>query len=572
MPIKEKKWTLKIANEVQELQLKEQLNIHPILCKLLNQRGIGTYDDAKSYFRPDINSMHSPWFLKGMDRAVDKILDAINNNEKIIVYGDYDVDGTTSVAIVYDFLVQIYKKENLEYYIPDRYKEGYGLSKAGVDYAIENGFTLLITLDCGIKSTDLIDEALKRGTVTIVCDHHIPDNIIPPAFAILNAKQSDCNYPYNDLCACGVGFKLIHTLALRLGLDESNYLKYLEFVAIAIAADIVPLTGENRLLAFHGLKQLNSNPCVGIKSLIEVSGLKGLVNITNLGFLIGPRINAAGRMDDAKKAVSLFLEKDSEKARHFASLLQEDNRSRKETDIHITDDAIQQIENNIQEEKKKSIVVYSPEWHKGVIGIVASRLIERFFKPTIVLTRSGDLISGSARSIPGFNIHDGLIKCKDLLVGFGGHYFAAGMTLLPENIDAFKARFEEVVASSLRDEDYIPTIEIDAEVKLSDLTSSFHNILLQMEPFGPENQRPVFCARNLNDKGSKIVKETHVRFQVEQNGIIFSGICFNQSEKFNRLDLTQPIDLVFSLEENVFNGNVSLQLKVMDFAQSSEKK
>jgi len=570
--MKDKRWILKPEQSLQELQLKEQLNIHPVLCKLLSQRGIINYDNAKSYFRPDLRTMHSPWLLKGMELAVDRILEAITKNEKIIVYGDYDVDGTTSVAIVYDFLVQIYKRENLEYYIPDRYKEGYGLSKHGIDYAIEHGFTLLITLDCGIKSTELIDEALKRGTETIVCDHHLPDSIIPPAVAILNAKQSDCSYPYTDLCACGVGFKLIHALALKLELSEESYLKYLEFVAIAIAADIVPITGENRLLAFHGLKQLNNNPCTGIKSLIDVSGLKGPVNITNLGFLIGPRINAAGRMDDAKKAVSLFLEKDIEKAKHFASLLQEDNRSRKETDIHITDDAIQQIENNILQEKKKSIVVYSPEWHKGVIGIVASRLIERFFKPTIVLTKSGDLISGSARSIPGFNIHDGLTKCKNLLIGFGGHYFAAGMTLHPENIDLFKTKFEEVVASSLRDEDYIPSIEIDAEVKLSDLTPSFHNILLQMEPFGPENQRPIFCVRNLKDRGSKIVKDIHVRFQVEQDGIVFSGICFNQSEKYNRLDLTQPIDLVFSLEENVFNGNVSLQLKVIDFAQSSEKK
>ncbi len=572
MPIKDKKWTLKPNPGLHEKQLKEQLNIHPVLCKLLSQRGVSNYEEAKLYFRPDIGAMHSPWLLKGMELAVGRILDAIKKNEKIIVYGDYDVDGTTSVAIVYDFLSKIYKKENLEYYIPDRYKEGYGLSKAGIDYAIENKFTLLITLDCGIKSTDLIKEALERGTETIVCDHHLPDNSIPPAFAILNAKQPDCTYPYKDLCACGVGFKLIHAIALKMELEQNTYLKYLEFVAIAIAADIVPITGENRLLAFHGLKQLNSNPCIGIKSLIEVSGLKGPVNITNLGFLIGPRINAAGRMDDAKKAVSLFLENDHEKARHFASLLQEDNRTRKETDIFITDDAIKQIENNLEEEKKRSVVVYSPEWHKGVIGIVASRLIERFFKPTIVLTKSGDIIAGSARSIPGFNIHDGLTKCKDLLLGFGGHYFAAGMTLLPENIDLFKARFEEIVASSLRDEDYIPSVEIDAEVSLSDLTGSFYNILLQMEPFGPENQRPVFRIRNVIDKGTKIVKDAHVRFQVEQQGIVFSGICFNQAEKFKGLVLSQPLDLVFTLDENVFNGNVTLQLKVIDFAASSEKK
>lgn len=572
MPIKEKKWTIKHSHTEHEIKLKDELKIHPILCKLLSQRGISTYEQAKSYFRPSLTEMHSPWLLKGMDSAVSRILEAIVNNEKILVYGDYDVDGTTSVAIVYDFLTGIYDKEKITYYIPDRYKEGYGLSKAGIDYAIENQFKLLITLDCGIKSSALIKEALEKGTETIICDHHLPDYEIPPAVAILNAKQTDCNYPYTDLCACGVGFKLIHALALKLELDQNAYLKYLEFVAIAIAADIVPITGENRLLAYHGLKQLNSNPCIGIKSLIEVSGLKGDVNISNLGFLIGPRINAAGRMDDAKKAVSLFLEKDQEKARHYASLLQEDNRSRKETDVNITDDAIQQIENNITEDQKKSIVVYSPDWHKGVIGIVASRLIERFFKPTIVLTKSGDVVAGSARSIPGFNIHDGLTKCKDLLLGFGGHYFAAGMTLLPENIDAFKNRFEEIVSSSLSEDAYTPTIEIDAELMLSDLTSSFHNILLQMEPFGPENQQPVFCVRNLQDKGSKIVKDLHVRFQVQQNGTVFSGICFNRAEKFKRLDLSQPLDLVFTLEENVFNGNVSLQLKVIDFATSVEKR
>jgi single-stranded-DNA-specific exonuclease len=571
MPTKKKRWNL--LNEEKELaaKLQQELNIHPILCQILAQRSIINYNQAKSFFRPSLSEIHSPWLMKDMDIAVLRILDAIEKKEKILIYGDYDVDGTTAVAVLFDFISTFYDPENIEYYIPNRYKEGYGLSKQGVDYTVDNGFTLLITLDCGIKSTELIREAKNRGVETIVCDHHLPGEELPPAIAILNAKQQDCKYPYKELCGCGVAFKLIHALAIKKGFKESSYLKYLELVATAIAADIVPITGENRLLTFHGLKQVNESASIGINALIELSELNGPVNIGSLGFMIGPRINAAGRMDDAKKAVALFIEKDPSKALYIASLLQTDNKHRKEADKEITKDAISMIEENPIELDKKSTVLYSPNWHKGVIGIVASRLLERFFKPTIIFTKSGDIVAGSARSIPGFNIHEGLEQCKELLIGFGGHYFAAGMTLLPENIDAFKNKFEKIVDESLSPHHFIPVIQIDAEVSLSDLTSSFYKILLQMEPFGPDNAKPIFCARGLKNNGSRIVKENHVRFQVEQNGTAFNGIGFNLAEKFNEINDQRFLDLVFTLDENTFNGQTSLQLKVLDLESSSSK-
>jgi single-stranded-DNA-specific exonuclease len=572
MPITYKRWNRLNEKKELALSLQNELKIHPILCQILVQRGILDFNTAKSFFRPTITEIHSPWLMKGMEVAVTRILEAIDNNEKILIYGDYDVDGTTAVAIVFDFISTFFENANLEYYIPNRYKEGYGLSKKGVDYAVENSFRLLITLDCGIKSSELILEAKNRGVDTIICDHHLPGKELPQAVAILNAKQNDCGYPYKELCGCGVGFKLIHAIALKKGFPENSYLKYLELVATAIAADIVPITGENRLLTFHGLKQVNASPSIGIKALIELSELKGPVNISSLGFMIGPRINAAGRMDDAKKAVALFIEKDPSKALYIASLLQTDNNHRKEADKEITKDAISMIEENYIESNKKSTVLYSPEWHKGVIGIVASRLLERFYKPTIIFTKSGDVVAGSARSIPGFNIHEGLEQCRELLIGFGGHYFAAGMTLLPENIEAFKNKFEKIVDDTLEPHHFIPVIHIDAEVLLSDLTPMFFNIMQQMEPFGPENAKPIFCATKLKNAGSRIVKENHVRFQVEQNGTMYNGIGFNLAEKYNEIADQSILDLVFTLEENAFNGQTSLQLKVIDVASTVTNK
>lgn len=567
----ERRWKVNQTDAERTAALQQSLKIHATLCGILVSRGVEDYDNAKLYFRPQLEQLHDPILMKDMSIAVARIVQAIEENEKILIYGDYDVDGTTSVAIMYDFLCTIYDKEKLDYYIPNRYKEGYGLSQMGIEFAIENGFNLLITLDCGIKSVDLIHKASLNNIDTIVCDHHLPGSTLPPAVAILNAKQSDCPYPYKDLCACGVGFKLIQALANTLKIEDSMYLPYLELVATAIAADIVPITGENRTLAFLGIKQANENPSTGIKALIELSKVQQSLTVSSLAFMIGPRINAAGRMDDAKKAVSLFIERDEEKARAIALLLQNDNSNRREADANITIEAIAQIEADPSFESKKAIVVYDANWHKGVIGIVASRLLERYYKPTIVLTNSGSLVAGSARSIPGFNIHDGLEHCSDLLFGFGGHYFAAGMTLLPENLPDFKQRFENIAAATLNDEQMIPELEIHAELELEDLTPRFFKILDQMEPFGPDNPKPVFCLRQVNNSGCRIVKDDHVRFEVEKNGRRISGIGFGLAEKFKQLENAEKLDIVFHLEENNFRDITSLQLKVIDFAEAGKK-
>jgi single-stranded-DNA-specific exonuclease len=567
----ERRWIVNQADAEKTSALQQSLKIHRTLCGILVNRGIEDYDHAKLYFRPQLEQLHDPFLMKDMPIAVARIVKAIESNEKILIYGDYDVDGTTSVAIMYDFLCAIYNKEKLDYYIPNRYKEGYGLSQLGIEYAIEHGFNLLITLDCGIKSVDLIQSASLNKIDTIVCDHHLPGSTLPPAVAILNAKQADCPYPYQDLCACGVGFKLIQALANERSIDGSIYIPYLELVATAIAADIVPITGENRTMAFLGIKQANENPSTGIKALIELSKIQQSLTVSSLAFMIGPRINAAGRMDDAKKAVSLFIERDLEKARAIALLLQNDNTNRREADANITVEAIAQIEADASFRSKKAIVVYDANWHKGVIGIVASRLLERYYKPTVVLTNSGSLIAGSARSIAGFNIHDGLEHCSNLLFGFGGHYFAAGMTLLPEHFDEFKKKFESIAAVTLSDDQMIPELEIHAEVELEDLTPGFYNILEQMEPFGPDNPKPVFCIRQLTNTGCRIVKEEHVRFEVEKNGLKISGIGFGMSEKFKSLENNSTLDIVFNLEENNFRDVKSLQLKVIDFDVAGKK-
>ena len=566
-----KRWKFLTLPFAETASLRESLKIHPLICAILAHRGIKSFDSAKHFFRPDISDMHDPRLMKDMDKAVTRIINAIERNEKILIYGDYDVDGTTSVAIMYDFLSKIYTPDRLSFYIPNRYREGYGLSKQGIVYAEENQFNLLITLDCGIKSTELIKQAREKNIDTIVCDHHLPGQELPEAVAILNAKQNDCQYPYKELCGCGVGFKLIHALALKLNIDESEFMPYLELVATAIAADIVPITGENRLLAFHGIKQVNSSPSVGIKALIELSGIKKQITIGSLSFMIGPRINAAGRMDDAKKAVSLFIEKDPERAKELALILQTDNTSRREADSLITEEALEMMLADENLEQRKSTVLCKEEWHKGVIGIVASRLLDKFYRPTIVLTRSGDVLAGSARSIAGFNIHDALEQCSDLLIGFGGHYFAAGMTMLPENLKAFQDRFENIAASTLSEDQLVAEIVVDSVIELKDITPSFYNILRQMEPFGPENPHPIFCLRNVKNIGTRIVKEEHVRFEVEQSGQSITGIGFNLADKFKNTESLEYLDIVFTLEENNFRDSITLQMKVIDFDTAGKR-
>jgi single-stranded-DNA-specific exonuclease len=543
--------------------LRQALNIHPALCDILVQRGIETFEEARAFFRPDLSKLHSPWLMKDMQKAVDRILAAIERKEKVLLFGDYDVDGTTAVAAMYRFLRNLHAP--LEFYIPHRYREGYGISRAGIDFAHENGYTLVISLDCGIKSVELIRYAASLGIDFIVCDHHLPDEEIPPAVAILNPKQKDCTYPYKELCGCGVGFKLICAIAEKIRLDDSVTHENLDLVATAIAADIVPVTGENRILAYHGLKKANELPNHGIHALKQLSGLAGNMLINNLVFMIAPRVNAAGRMDDARKAVLMFIADSFEESMGYAEMLHLDNTDRKLADSHITEEALAIIGSNEEWIHRRSTVVFKPGWHKGVVGIVASRLIEHYHRPTVVLTQSGEVVAGSARSVPGFNLYEAIHACRDHLLGYGGHYAAAGMTLDPSQVDAFRDKFEEVVSSTIPPEFLVPELRVDAEIGLKDISQSFYNIICQMEPFGPGNLQPVFLTRSVTDTGwSRILKEHHLRLSIRQEHTVMSGIGFNMAKKFPFLAGKQPVDIVYRIEENTWNGNTSLQLKVLD--------
>ncbi len=566
----EKRWKILTADKDKVEALHQSLTINRILCSILIQRGIDTYDKAKQFFRPQLSYLHDPFLMKDMDKAVNRILSAINNKEKILVFGDYDVDGTTSVACMYSFLVSIYEKQNIEFYIPHRYTEGYGISKKGIDFAKQNNFDLIISLDCGIKSIDLVAYARLLGLDFIICDHHLPDDILPSALAILNPKQKDCDYPYKELCGCGVGFKLITAVSQSLGLSDQNYLCYLDLVATAIAADIVPITGENRILAFYGLQKINTDPSAGIKALMQLSGVKTKFSINNVVFIIAPRVNAAGRMDDARKAVAMFVENDYNKALEYAEMLQSDNIDRKEADSSITEEAFAIIGADEILVNRSSTVVFKTHWHKGVVGIVASRLIEKYYRPTVVLTQNGNIVSGSARSISGFNLYEAIHACREHLIGYGGHFAAAGLTMYPENVDAFSKKFEEIVLSIIDPLMLVPEIVIDAEISFKDLKMSFYNIVTQMEPFGPENMRPVFIAKNVAETGySKIVKDQHVKFVLKKDNIIITGIGFNLSDKFYLLQTKKRLDILFTLDENEWNGERSLQLKVIDLRLSS---
>ncbi|MGC4038150.1 MAG: single-stranded-DNA-specific exonuclease RecJ [Chitinophagaceae bacterium] len=563
----EKRWKIAEQDTKKVSSLQEELKVNPAICKILTQRGIETFDKAKKFFRPELTDLHDPWLMKGMKEAVNRIKAAFSDYEKILVFGDYDVDGTTSVACMFQFLSKVHS--DVDFYIPNRYREGYGVSKVGIDFAKENGFTLIISLDCGIKSVELITYAKELGIDFIVCDHHLPDSELPPAVAILNPKQKDCNYPFKELCGCGVGFKLITVLVQELQMPQETAYEYLDLVATAIAADIVPMNGENRILAYYGLKKANENPNNGIKALAFLSSLTKELHINNLVFMIAPRVNAAGRMDDARKAVQMFIADTYEESLHFAEMLHSDNTERKEADRSITEEALALIESDSRLISRKTTVVYQPHWHKGVVGIVASRLIERYYRPTIVLTQSGDYAAGSARSVPGFNLYEAIHACKEHLLGYGGHFAAAGMTLETNKIDALRDKFEEIVSATIPDELLIPEIFIDAEITFTDIRESFYNILCQMEPFGPENLRPVFVTRNVLDTGfSKIVKEEHIRFVLKKDNITFTGIGFGMAEKFYLLQLKKPIDIVFKIDENEWNGQKSLQLRMIDFRLS----
>lgn len=541
-----------------------ELKIHPVLCSILVQRGFDDYEKARQFFRPELTHLHDPFLMKDMDKAVKRILSAFSSHEKILVFGDYDVDGTTSVASMYQFL----KKHHYctEFYIPHRYREGYGISKKGIDFAAENKYTLIISLDCGIKSVELIQYAKELGIDFIVCDHHLPDEQLPPAIAILNPKQKDCSYPYKELCGCGVGFKLITALCIAMGLPEESAYQYLDLVATAIAADIVPITGENRVLAYYGLKKANSNPNFGIKALSYLSSQTRELHINSLVFIIAPRVNAAGRMDDARKAVMMFVSETYEEALQWAEQLHADNIDRKEADMNITGEALALIEGDEVMIKRRSTVLYQPHWHKGVVGIVASRLIDHYYRPTIILTQSGNYVAGSARSVSGFNVYEAIHQCRDLLLGYGGHFYAAGVTMEADKVDEFCQKFEEVVQSSIHPELLVPEIVIDAEISLADIRKPFYDILCQMEPFGPDNLRPTFIARKVFNTGwSKVVKENHIRFVLHQGNARITGIGFHMADKMPLLEAGKAIDVVFKLDENEWNGEKNLQLKVVDF-------
>lgn len=564
----EKKWIISSAQESKTENLQKALGVSTTICEILVQRGIEDYEAAKKYFRPSLEELHSPWLMKGMEEAVTRIEIALQQKEKILIFGDYDVDGTTAVSLVYSALGEVFPKESLDYYIPHRYREGYGLSKAGIDFAIANNFSLIICLDCGIKSVELVDYANESKVDIIICDHHLPGNILPKAVAILNAKQADCGYPFKELCGCGVGFKLMIALYEKLKINVTKLYKYHCLLATAIAADIVPMTGENRVLAYYGVLQINTKPPASIAALLKLAAASIPLTISTLVFVLAPRINAAGRMDDARKVIDLLIEEDEEKALILAGHLHTDNTERKEVDKSITEEARALVLNDPSHLHKKTNVLFKDTWHKGVVGIVASRVIESYYKPTVVLTLSNGLITGSARSVEGFNLYEAIYSCREHLTAYGGHFAAAGLSLLPEKLSDFSQAFEDAVSSTITEDALIPKLKINAAINLEQITTEFYNIIKQMEPFGPENMRPIFIAKNVQDNGySKVVKDHHIKFVVTNNIATITGIGFNMSEKFSLL--RHPVDIVFTLDENVWNGNTSIQLKVIDLRASS---
>ena len=558
------RWTLKTAPNLSLVdELSEVLSIDKVLSSLLIQRGVQTFDQAKKFFRPSLDDLHDPFLLKDMDIAVSRIEKAIANNENILIYGDYDVDGTTAVSLVSSYLKTI--TNHIATYIPDRYDEGYGISTQGIDFAADHDFSLIIALDCGIKAIEKVNYASKKNIDFIICDHHKPGDKLPKAVAVLNAKREDCSYPFDELCGCGVGFKLIQALASKRGQTLEDLTQYLDLVATAIAADIVPITGENRILTYFGLQVINSNPRNGIKAIIQ-GVKKKILTITDVVFIIAPRINAAGRMKHGNYAVELLTEMDYEAALNFATSIEKFNLERKEIDKKITYEALQQIK-SANEEEKFSTVVYSEDWHKGVIGIVASRLIESYYRPTLVFTKSGDKLAASARSVKGFDIYEALEQCSEYLEQFGGHKYAAGLTLTPDQYISFKEKFEAVVKKTIDKELLIPEITIDSTLDLSEITPKFFRILKQMGPFGPKNMKPVFATSSVRDNGyAKRVgaDKSHLKLNII-NGAdqkTYNAIAFGLGDKINSIQ--NDFDIVYTIDENEWNGNTSIQLLVKD--------
>lgn len=561
-------WKIKENGHIRDIRhLADALAVDPVISTLLVQRGITTYEQAKAFFRPDLSMLHDPFLMNDMDLAVKRLESAIVNREKILVYGDYDVDGTTSVSMVYSFIRRYHQL--VDYYIPDRYAEGYGVSLKGVDFAINRGITLIITLDCGIKAIDKVAYAREHHIDFIICDHHTPGEVLPAAVAVLNPERSDSTYPFSSLSGCGVGFKLIQAYAVRNNVPFEVIAGYLDLVAVSIASDIVPLIDENRILTFHGLKKLNEDPAVGLKAIISIAGLADKsITVDDIVFKIGPRINAAGRIESGKQAVELLVSEKPDEAALHCEKINTHNQTRRNIDKIITEEALQEISK--ADKYKYSTVLYNPAWHKGVVGIVASRLIESHYRPTIILTESNGHATGSARSIAGFDLYQAITKCADLLENYGGHRYAAGITLKKENVQKLRDRFEAVVKESITPEMMIPQVEIDAELNFRDISPKLFRILKQFEPFGPENMSPIFFAENVSDNGyARLVgtEEEHLQLGLIQEDLpftVYRAIAFNQACHLGKIKKGKAFDIAYSLVENNFRGTTSLQLNIKD--------
>ncbi|WP_262249371.1 single-stranded-DNA-specific exonuclease RecJ [Parapedobacter soli] len=562
----QKQWAITPCNNgAVAKQLGEELGIHRVLAGLLVNRGVDSFEEARHFFRPDLSALHDPFLMKDMDKAIARIEKAIGNKEKVLIYGDYDVDGTTAVAVVYSFFRQFHS--GLEFYLPDRYAEGYGISKQGIDYAAENGFSLIIALDCGIKALDKVDYARERGVDFIIGDHHLPGDNLPTAVAVLDPKRHDCPYPYKELPGCGIGFKIVQAFVQKNNMDIERCYQYLDLVAVGIASDIVPISGENRILTHYGLIKLNTNPCCGLQSLIDLSTHRsGHFTVNDIIFQIGPRINAAGRIDHAKDAVKLLISKSLHEAAEYSKSIDVQNTQRKDFDLRITEEALAIIDSSEVLQRRKTTVVFQPGWHKGVIGIVATRLTEKYYRPTVVLTQTNGHVSGSARSVVGFDLYEALSACSDLLDQFGGHKYAAGLTMKPENVELFQQRFESVVEATILPSMLQREITIDAMLELSDIDAKFFRILRRFEPFGPQNEAPLFMSEGVTVYGTAtVVGGSHLKMTIMQPGSPrFDCIGFGLADYADAINVHRTFDICYTIEENVWREKRNLQLNIKD--------
>lgn len=573
---KEREWRLRAPADPENVkQLSAELGVDPVLVTLLVHRGIRTFEEARSFFRPNLSDIHDPFLMKDMDKAVERLEKAVSGNEKVLVYGDYDVDGTTAVALVYSFIRRL--TSSVDFYIPDRYDEGYGVSKKGIDWAAENGFRLIITLDCGIKAIDKVEYAASKGIDIIICDHHLPESEIPAAVAVLDPKREDCHYPFDDLSGCGVGFKLVQAYSAKCGIPFESLLPLLDLLVVSIASDLVSVVGENRVLAHFGLKWLNEKPRVGLKAMISLANLEPEhITIDDIVFKIGPRINAAGRMESGRLAVELLTAEDDMTAMSIGTKINDNNNERKSIDREITKEALDMVQNGTCCTSENAVIVYGPDWNKGVVGIVASRLVEAYYKPTFVLTKSNGFITGSARSVRGFDLYDAISSCADLLENYGGHIYAAGLTMREENLAEFASRIDRYVSSHITKEMVTPVIDVDSEINFSQITPKFFRVLKQFQPFGPGNSSPVFLTRNVYDDGNgrkvgpggqhlklELIQESQPYHQV-------SAIAFNMADSFEHIRNGNPVDVCYSIVENYYRGNSTLQLRIKDIHERED--